>query len=40
MIDSSDVIAVDEYTSNGDFRAKAKLLIIYKGQLNTDEIWI
>ena len=40
MIDSSDVIALVEYTSNGDFRAKAKLLTIYKGQLNTDEIWI
>ena len=40
MIDSSDVVALIEYTSNGDFRAKAKLLTIYKGQLNTDEIWI
>tara|TARA_B110000967_G_C18867471_1_gene553460 strand:+ start:207 stop:2120 length:1914 start_codon:yes stop_codon:yes gene_type:complete len=40
MIDSSDVIALVEYTSNGDFRAKAKLLTVYKGQLNTDGIWI
>src|SRR5690606_2981464 len=40
MIDSSDVIALVEYTSEGDFRAKAKPLTIYKGQLNTSEIWI
>ncbi|MFW5852102.1 MAG: hypothetical protein ACOCWB_07760, partial [Bacteroidota bacterium] len=40
MIDSSDVIALIEYTSEGDFRAKAKPLTIYKGQLNTSEIWI
>ena len=40
MIDSSDVIALVEYTSEGDFRAKARPLIIYKGKLNTKEIWI
>jgi hypothetical protein len=40
MIDSSDVIALVEYTSEGDFRAKARPLNIYKGKLNTKEIWI
>lgn len=40
MIYSSDVIALVEYISEGDFRAKAKPLTIYKGQLNTNEIWI
>lgn len=41
MLDSSDVIALVQYTSNGDFRAKAKILTIYKGQLKIgDEIWI
>ncbi|MFC7000050.1 HEAT repeat domain-containing protein [Rufibacter roseus] len=40
MIDSSDVIALVEYTSNGDFRAKAKPITIYKGQLSSGEIWI
>ncbi len=40
MIYNSDVIALVEYTSKGDFRAKAKPLTIYKGQLNTSEIWI
>ncbi|UII20536.1 HEAT repeat domain-containing protein [Fulvivirga ligni] len=40
MIDRSDVIALVEYTSQGDFRAKARPLNIYKGKLNTKEIWI
>jgi hypothetical protein len=41
MLDSSDVIALVEYRSNGDFKASAKIEIIYKGQLNIgDEIWI
>jgi hypothetical protein len=41
MLDSSDVIALIQYTSNGDFRAKAKILNIYKGQLKVgDEIFI
>ncbi|WP_281612658.1 hypothetical protein [Flammeovirga sp. SubArs3] len=40
MIDSSDVIALIEYASEGDFRAKARPLTIYKGKLNTKEIWI
>jgi len=41
MLDSSKVIALIEYTSNGDFRASAKILNIYKGQLKIgDEIWI
>jgi hypothetical protein len=40
MIDSSDVIALVEYTSEGDFRAKSRPLVIYKGKLSTNEIWI
>jgi hypothetical protein len=41
MLDSSDVIALIQYTSNGDFRASAKILSIYKGQLKIgDEIWV
>lgn len=41
MLDSSEVIALVQYTSNGDFRAYAKILKIYKGQLKIgDEIWI
>ncbi|QNR24547.1 HEAT repeat domain-containing protein [Croceimicrobium hydrocarbonivorans] len=40
MIDNSDVIALVEYISEGDFRAKARPLSIYKGKLSTDEIWI
>lgn len=40
MIENSDVIALVEYTSDGDFRAKAKAVTIYKGKLNSDEIWI
>jgi hypothetical protein len=41
MLDSSDVVALIQYTSKGDFRASAKILTIYKGQLKTgDEIWI
>ena len=39
MINKSDVIALVEYTSNGDFRAKAKPLKIYKGKIN-NEVWI
>jgi hypothetical protein len=37
MLDSSDVIALIQYTSNGDFRASAKLLTIYKGQLKSGD---
>lgn len=41
MLDSSDVVALIQYTSKGDFRASAKILTIYKGQLKTgDEIYI
>ncbi|MES2381177.1 MAG: HEAT repeat domain-containing protein [Bacteroidota bacterium] len=41
MLDSSDMIALIQYTSNGDFRASAKITSIYKGQLKVgDEIWV
>jgi len=40
MMDSSDVIVLVEYISSGDFRAKAKPITIYKGQLSAKEIWI
>jgi len=41
MLDSSDVIALVQYTSNGDFRASAKILTTYKGHLKPgDEIFI
>lgn len=41
MLDSSDVVALIQYTSEGDFRASAKILKIYKGQQKTgDEIYI
>jgi hypothetical protein len=41
MLESSEVIALIRYTSNGDFKASAKILKIYKGQLKIgDEIWI
>jgi hypothetical protein len=41
MLDSSDVIALIQYSSNGDFRASAKISKIYKGQLKSgDEIYI
>ena len=34
MLDSSNVIALVEYRSNGDFRAKTRIERIYKGQLD------
>lgn len=41
MLDSSEVVALIQYTSNGDFRATAKIINIYKGQLKIgDEIWV
>jgi len=41
MLDSSDAIALVEYTSQGDFRASAKILTVYKGHLKQgEEIWI
>ncbi|MCG2432118.1 HEAT repeat domain-containing protein [Aequorivita xiaoshiensis] len=40
MIAESDAIALVEYVSNGDFRAQAKILTIYKGKVNSDIIWI
>ena len=39
MLDESDVVATIQYTSNGAFRAKAKILSVYKGLLKPgDEI--
>jgi hypothetical protein len=41
MLDKSAVIALIQYTGNGDFRARAKILVVYKGQVKAgDEIWI
>jgi len=40
MIAESDAVALVEYVSNGDFRAKAKILKIYKGKINSELIWI
>ncbi len=41
MLDSSDVVAIIQYTGKGDFRASAKILTIYKGSLKLgDEIFI
>lgn len=41
MLDSSELTALIEYTSEGDFRASAKILKVYKGSLKAgDEIWI
>ena len=41
MLDSSDVVALVQYTSPGDFRASARVLTVYKGQLKAgDAIWI
>lgn len=40
MIAESDAIALVEYVSNGDFRAQAKILKIYKGKVSSDLIWI
>lgn len=41
MLDSSDVIALIQYTSDGNFRASAKILNSYKGLLKAgDEIWV
>lgn len=40
MIDSSDAIALIEYINDGDFLAQAKVLKLYRGQLNSDTIWI
>lgn len=41
MLDSSDVVAIIQYTGKGDFRASAKILTIYKGSLKIgDEIYI
>lgn len=40
MIAESDAIALVEYISNGDFRAQAKIIKIYKGKVNSDIIWI
>lgn len=40
IVDSSDVIALVEFTTNGDFRAKAKPIRVYKGKNQHDEIWI
>lgn len=41
MLDESDVVAIIEYTSEGAFRGKAKIINIYKGMLKSgDEISI
>lgn len=41
MLDNSELTALVEYTSEGDFRASAKILKVYKGSLKAgDEIWI
>lgn len=41
MLDTSDVVALIQYTGEGDFRASAKILTIYKGSLIAgEEIWI
>lgn len=40
MIDSSDAIALIEYINDGDFLVQAKVLKLYRGQLNSDTIWI
>lgn len=41
MLDNSKVIAQVQYTSNDNFKASAKILTIYRGQLKIgDEIWI
>jgi hypothetical protein len=40
MIAESDAIALVEYISNGDFRARARIIKIYKGKVNSDIIWI
>jgi hypothetical protein len=40
MIDHSEIIAKVKFTITGDFRAKAKILSIYKGQIDRKEIWI
>lgn len=40
MITKSDVIALVEYTTQGDFHAMAKPLTVYKGKLTTKEIRI
>ncbi|HEX5151497.1 MAG TPA: hypothetical protein VFW07_08605 [Parafilimonas sp.] len=37
MLDSSDIIALIEYTTTGDFRAQAKILKVYKGKININE---
>lgn len=40
MITESDVVAFVEYIINGDFRAQAKILKIYKGKISSELIWI
>jgi hypothetical protein len=41
MLDKSDVVASIQYTSTGTFRAQAKVMKAYKGNLKTgDVIWI
>ncbi|WP_026704368.1 HEAT repeat domain-containing protein [Flavobacterium soli] len=41
MLDDSDQIALVEYSSDGEFRANAKVITTYKGTLNEgEEIWI
>ncbi len=40
MISGSHAIALIEYASDGDFRAQARVLQVYKGKLGLDTIWI
>ena len=40
MIDSSDLVALIEYSSNGDSRAMANIVEIYKGEAKSSSIWI
>ncbi len=40
MIQHSDVIALVEYLSEGEFRAKARPIKVYKGSIKSEKIWI
>ncbi|NUY81310.1 HEAT repeat domain-containing protein [Flavobacterium sp. MAH-1] len=38
MLDNSDVVALVEYVSSGDFNAKAKIVSMYKGALKVGDV--
>lgn len=40
MVDSSDLVALIEYSSDGDFRARANIIETYKGESKSSSIWI